>query len=209
MRRIAADKRYSWLQLFENEIVHNANQLFQREFVQTDLKRMIEESEHNMIKSNLANVESQHFYGNLTLETYISSFWFNLDQKFQSNFVEKPIQKQKGQSKVVIPEFFTSHFKVKVVSHLQELIYSFESTFMTDAQERWQEFIESEIDNAGQDLDGYVPAGISKSLVSAAFAVMVVLPLRKEIKLDLEELETKIMTAQDRLGITPRLRCNW
>ena len=98
-----------------------------------------------MIKSNLASVESTHFYGNLTLETYISSFWFNLDQKFQSEFIEKPLQKQKGQNKLIVPEFFASHFKVKVVSHLQELIYSFESTFMTDAEEKWKDFIEREI----------------------------------------------------------------
>ena len=58
MKRIAEDKRFSWLQLFENETIHNANQLFQREFVQADIKRMIEESEHDMIKSNLTNVES-------------------------------------------------------------------------------------------------------------------------------------------------------
>ena len=38
---------------------------------------------------------------------------------------------------------------------------------------------------------------------------MVILPLRKEIKLDLEELEAKIGTAQMTLGITPRLRCGW
>ena len=110
---------------------------------------------------------------------------------------------------MIATEFFTSHFRVKVVSHLQELIYSFESTFMTDAEERWRDFIGKEIEKAEEDLIGYISDGLSKSLISAAFAIVVVLPLRKEIKLDLEELENKIGATQEALGIVPKLRCNW
>ena len=42
---------------------------------------------------------------------------------------------------------------------------------------------------------GYVPDRLDNNAISAAFSVMVILPLRKEIKLDLEELESKIGTA--------------
>ena len=80
---------------------------------------------------------------------------------------------------------------------------------MTDAEEKWRDFIEKEIENAGEDLIGYISDRLPKSLISTAFAIVVVLPLRKEIKLDLEELENKIGATQESLGIFPKLRCNW
>ena len=80
---------------------------------------------------------------------------------------------------------------------------------MTDAEEKWRDFIEKEIENAGEDLIGYISDRLPKSLISTAFAIIVVLPLRKEIKLDLEELENKIGATQESLGIVPKLRCNW
>ena len=38
---------------------------------------------------------------------------------------------------------------------------------------------------------------------------MVVLPMRQEIKHDLELLEKKVMCAQSYFDIKPRLRCSW
>ena len=65
---------------------------------------------------------------------------------------------------------------------------------MTDAEEKWNDFIVEEFEKLkiSEDQQAYKPKDIDLKLLVAAFAVIVVLPLKKEIKLDLHLLEAKI-----------------
>ena len=52
-----------------------------------------------------------------------------------------------------------------------------------------------------EDPQAYMPEGLDLNVLTAAFSVMVVLPLKKEIKHDMHLLETKISNAQTKFKI--------
>ena len=68
---------------------------------------------------------------------------------------------------------------------------------MTDTEEKWNDFIEEELKNvaASDNPSAYKPKDLDLSVLVAAFAIMIVLPLKKEIKHDLHILEAKIANA--------------
>lgn len=68
---------------------------------------------------------------------------------------------------------------------------------MTDAEEKWNDFIMKELEKLKkvEDPQAYKPDDLDLAVLTAAFAVMVVLPLKKEIKHDLHLLEAKIANA--------------
>ena len=138
--------------MLEKELIKLANSEFMKKFVKADIQRMIEESEHSMnAYPGLAEEKkSKDHESLLTLDTYVSNFWLDLDVRFQVEFLEKPLCEilfdQPSVQKVHAPEFFSSHFKLKVVQKLQEMIATFSQTFMTDAEEKWNGFIIDELE---------------------------------------------------------------
>ena len=52
----------------------------------------------------------------MTIDIYISNFWQDLEERFQAEFMDQQLTKiLKDSGAVDLPEFFTSHFKLKVV----------------------------------------------------------------------------------------------
>ena len=66
----------------------------------------------------------------VTLESYITNFWIELEERFESEFLNKSLgelilNEANEQQQFTLPEFFKSHFKLKVIEYLQEEISIF------------------------------------------------------------------------------------
>ena len=55
----------------------------------------------------------------------------------------------------------------------------------------------------------YKPRELTIGTLSAAFDIMTSMPLKKDVKNDIELLEKKIAIIQSNLLIKPRHKCNW
>ena len=55
----------------------------------------------------------------MTIDIYISNFWQDLETRFQAEFMDQQLTKiLQGSGTMSLPEFFISHFKLKVVEQL-------------------------------------------------------------------------------------------
>jgi hypothetical protein len=55
----------------------------------------------------------------------------------------------------------------------------------------------------------YKPKDLDMSVLRAALSILVVMPIRKDIKHEWHVLETKISRIQKDWGVSPELRCSW
>ena len=74
-----------------------------------------------------------------------------------------------------------------MITHLTE-------SFVSSLQKKWTDYLTEEANNLKdvKSKQAYRPVGLDKATLSAAFAIIAVLPLRMEIKNDLELLEKKM-----------------
>ena len=82
---------------------------------------------------------------------------------------------------------------------------------MSTLQRKWLAFIQKESNNLSELKNpySYKPRDLAIGTLSAAFAIMTSMPLKKDIKNDIELLEKKIAIIQTNLQIKPRQKCNW
>ena len=116
-------------------------------------------------------------------------------------FLDKPmceiIFELPNAQQFVPPEFFLSYFKLKVVDYLQSRILNFKQSFMTDAEEKWSDYITQELELAKKDAKpfAYKPADLDSKILTLAFSVIVAVPPKKEVKHSLDSLEQKVVLA--------------
>ena len=78
-------------------------------------------------------------------------------------------------------------------------------------ESEWRSFLKEERESTKyQNASlGYKPEGLDDSVLQAAFQILVVLPLRTEIKHNIELIEKKVMKAQACFGLKPKVNCTW
>ena len=100
-----------------------------------------------------------------------------------------------------------SYFKLKVVDYLQSRIGNFKQSFMTDAEEKWSDFIAKQLEESNKTKNpfAYKPEDLDTKILTLAFSVIVAIPLKREVKHSLDSLEQKVVMAQTNLGLKPLL----
>ena len=80
------------------------------------------------------------------------------------------------------------------MEQLQVSIGQFQLSFMTHHEEQWNKFVQETLAKAKnvEDPQSYTPDDLNMKALQTAFAIMVMLPLKRYIKHDLLLLETKI-----------------
>lgn len=116
---------------------------------------MVFESERIKTEYNLANVQvvndlkdtsetaSEHV--GFSMDTYISQFYSELQDRFKQQFVIQPLKEEfKLPDDFQPPDFLINHYKVKVVAHLDINISEFMKHFVTTEEEKWINFIKEQ-----------------------------------------------------------------
>jgi len=82
---------------------------------------------------------------------------------------------------------------------------------VTATEQEWIVFIREERKsmNFWDNKAAYKPKDLDMNVMRAVLSLMVVLPIKKEIKHDWHIIETKISRIQKDWGIRPELRCSW
>ena len=109
------------------------------------------------------------------------------------------------------PEFFINHYKHKIANKLIEQINKFKAEFVTATEEEWIIFVREEKKQqmVWENKAAYLPKDLNLELLRAAFSIIVVMPIKPDIKHDWHILETKIARIQKAWNLTPPLRCSW
>ena len=124
----------------------------------------------------------------------IRSFIGYISDIFMKKFIEDPLCDLFFQEITPIPDFFISHFYHKVWTLLRERINAFQSGFVTTLEENWLNFVTEERKNLQffDNKQAYKPKSLEPDILIAAFSIIVILPMRKEVKHDLTFVFNKI-----------------
>ena len=82
---------------------------------------------------------------------------------------------------------------------------------MTATEEEWLVYCREERKNLQfwDNKQAYKPQALNLEILKAALSIIVVLPIRKEIKHEWHVVETKLSRLQQGWHISPYLRCSW
>ena len=181
-------------------VLQKSNIIFKTTFDRTTIQHRIAEAESTSQSDNTFN-----------LDELISDFWKVLERKFLADYMSSNIVELFHQEIEEFPEFFVSHYKSKIAEYLTEQINKFKADFNTENEEAWIMFVEQERKNLQfwDNKQSYKPKELNLDVLRAALSIIVVLPIKAEIKHDYQVLETKIDRLQKGWGINPPNRCSW
>ena len=109
------------------------------------------------------------------------------------------------------PEFFVSHYKAILADRLIDEINKFMTEFTSENEQKWMDFISKEEQNLKffSEPTAYKSKDLSIDVIKAALHLLVVLPIKADVKHDWHVLETKIARIQKAWEISPIIRCYW
>ena len=83
--------------------------------------------------------------------------------------------------------------------------------FTTAVEEEWLVFIREERKNLQhiENKQAYLPRDIDQNILRIALSLIVVMPIKADIKHDWHVVETKVNRLQKGWNITPPFRCTW
>ena len=128
-----------------------------------------------------------------SLDNHIDGFWRRLDKHFEEIYLNKYMVEVLGEG-IEIPEFFRSYYRINLLEKFDVMITLMQDTFISSLQKKWVDYLTEEKRNMKgvKHTQTYKPLGLDKATLSSAFSIMAVLPLRMEVKNDLELLEKKM-----------------
>ena len=93
-----------------------------------------------------------------------------------------------------MPEFFISFYKRKLVKKLIEKINEFKTNFVTATEEDWVLFMkkESRIMQNFENKMTYIPENLNMEVLKTVLSIMVVMPIKADMKHDIGVIEKKL-----------------
>lgn len=134
-----------------------------------------------------------------------------LEISFLNKYISNNIIELFHQEIETFPDFFIQYYKTKIANKLIDQINRFKADFATATEEEWIVFIREERKsmNFWENKSLYKPKDLDMSALRAALSLLVVMPIKKDIKHEWHIIETKISRIQKDWGISPELRCSW
>lgn len=130
---------------------------------------------------------------------------------FNKEFIEEPLCDLLFQEINPVPEFLYSNYKYKIWSRLKDRINAFRSGFVSTIEENWLNFVAEERKNLQfyENKQAYRSKQLHLDVLSAAFNVMMILPLRAEVKHDTELVYNKIQNAKKLFALNSKPYPTW
>lgn len=147
-----------------------------------------------------------------SLDGLIKSFWSTLEANFHADYLKETIGGLVNQDlEQELPEFFITFYKRKIAKALIDKIDQFKLHFMTQTEEDWERFVEEEKKKMAniEKKHTYVPQGVDMDALKAVLSIMVVMPIKADMKHDWDVIETKLTRLQRAWNVTPAFRYSW
>ena len=208
--RICQEQRFSQLNNLLPMLYQTCQQTFLAHFEKSKIQELLDESEHASAAASATAGAGQSAQG-FSVESFVMNFWDILEADFMGTYIERPLCDVFHQEVAPVPEFFVSYCKAAVSSEYIGRVNMFKAGFVSTTEENWLKFVTEERKNLQfwENKQAYKPKDLDMSVLALVLRVLVVLPIKRDIKHDWHLLETKLAKLQKELGVAPLQRCSW